>query len=197
MDANVVLTASEQKYRIHDYVFVQPHEDLSGAQSKVVMKESDAREFWVAKILEIRAKDEDHAYARVIANDHSIMLELTPLQVYWMYWPDDLPMLRDCSVTATGRRNYHGKYELIASNHMEILNVCTFAGLASVSLWQETDDDEALTGLYLRQTYDYCTGKLSVSLPKICFICNPNSQYHNRPSRSTASVSATTIPIKS
>ena len=30
-------------------------------------------------------------------------------------------MLKDCAVTKTGRRNYHGKHELIASNHMEIL----------------------------------------------------------------------------
>lgn len=78
-------------------------------------------------------------------------------------------MLKDCAITAAGRRNYHGNHELIASNHMEILSVCTFAGLASVTLWQETDDDEAQTGLYWRQTYDYRTGQLSVSLPEDVF----------------------------
>jgi len=128
------------------------------------MEESSVHEFWVARILEIRAKDEEHVYARVISDDHFIMLELTLLQLYWMYWPDYLPNLKDCAITATGRRNYHGKHEIIASNHMEILNVCTFAGLASVGLWQETDDNEALTGLYWRQTFDYRTGQLSVSL---------------------------------
>lgn len=163
---NDILTVSEQVYKLQDYVFVQPPDGVSGVQSNAVMEESGVHEFWVARILEIRAKDEGHVYARVIAEDHSIMLELTPLQLYWMYWPDDLPMLKDCAVTAAGRRNYHGKHELIASNHMEILSVCTFAGLASVSLWQETDDDEAQTGLYWRQTYDYRTGQLSVSLPK-------------------------------
>jgi hypothetical protein len=153
-------------YENQDYVFVQPLGCVSRAQSKVVMEESDVHEFWVAKILEIRAKDEEHVYARVIADDHSIILELTLSQLYWMYWPHDLPNLKDCAATAAGRRNYHGKYELIASNHMEILNVCTFAGLASVSLWQENDDDVALTGLYWRQTFDYRTGQLSVSLLK-------------------------------
>ncbi len=75
-------------------------------------------------------------------------------------------MLKDCAVTEKGRRKYHGKHELIASNHMEILNVCTFAGLASVTPWQETDNDDAQTDLYWRQTFDYRTGQLSVSLFK-------------------------------
>ncbi|KAF6528394.1 hypothetical protein HZS61_008696 [Fusarium oxysporum f. sp. conglutinans] len=34
-----------------------------------------SNEYWVAFILEIRASDDDHVYARV----------------YWMYWPEDLP----------------------------------------------------------------------------------------------------------
>jgi hypothetical protein len=114
-----------------------------------------------------------------------------------MYWPDDLPMLKDCTVTETGRRNYHGKYELIASNHMEILNVCSFAGLASVTAWKENDDDEAQTGLYWRQTFDYRTGQLSVSLPKDAFGCNWNSMFHNRDSRSTASARVIITPTRS
>jgi hypothetical protein len=57
---------------------------------------------WVARILEIRASDEHHVYARV----------------YWMYWPDELP----AGTTAgkkyvQGRQSYHGHNELIASNH--------------------------------------------------------------------------------
>jgi hypothetical protein len=114
-----------------------------------------------------------------------------------MYWPDDLPMLKDCTFTKTGRRNYHGKYELIASNHMEILNVCSFAGLASVAAWKENDDDEAQTGLYWRQTFDYRTGQLSVSLLKDNFGCNWNLIFHNRNSRSTASARATITPTRS
>lgn len=91
-----------------------------------------------------------------------LMLGLTPFQAFWMYWPDDLPLLKDCAVMEIGRRKYHGKHELIASNHMEIINVCNFAGLASVSAWQENDDD-AQTSLYRRQIFDYRTRQLSVS----------------------------------
>jgi len=57
---------------------------------------------WVARILEIRASDEHHVYARV----------------YWMYWPDELPPnTQDGRKTVQGRQSYHGKAELIASNH--------------------------------------------------------------------------------
>ncbi|KAF5700183.1 hypothetical protein FMUND_14426 [Fusarium mundagurra] len=65
---------------------------------------------WVARILEIRASDEHHVYARV----------------YWMYWPDELPPgTVDCKKTVKGRQPYHGVDELIASNHMDIINVAS------------------------------------------------------------------------
>ncbi|RYO96654.1 hypothetical protein DL764_007435 [Monosporascus ibericus] len=48
----------------------------------------------VARILEIRASDEHHIYARVC----------------WMYSPDEVP-------SGEGRQSYHGQQELIASNH--------------------------------------------------------------------------------
>lgn len=57
---------------------------------------------WVARILEIRASDEHHVYARV----------------YWMYWPDELPAgTTDGRKYVQGRQPYHGAHELIASNH--------------------------------------------------------------------------------
>lgn len=57
---------------------------------------------WVARILEIRASDEHHVYARV----------------YWMYWPDELPAnTLDGKKYVSGRQPYHGQNELIASNH--------------------------------------------------------------------------------
>lgn len=57
---------------------------------------------WVARILEIRASDEHHVYARV----------------YWMYWPDELPQgTHDGKKTVQGRQPYHGMNELVASNH--------------------------------------------------------------------------------
>lgn len=65
-----------------------------------IKKKSD--DDWVARILEIRAKDEHHVYARV----------------YWMYWPDELiegTMYRGKPIK--GRQPFHGTNELIASNH--------------------------------------------------------------------------------
>jgi hypothetical protein len=59
-------------------------------------------DYWVAKLLEIRAADEHHVYARI----------------YWMYWPDELPPnTLDGKRTLSGRQFYHGRNELIASNH--------------------------------------------------------------------------------
>lgn len=58
-------------------------------------------DYWVARILEIRATDEFHVYARV----------------FWMYWPDELPATTMDGKTMVGRRPYHGQRELIASNH--------------------------------------------------------------------------------
>ena len=57
---------------------------------------------WVARILEIRASDEHHVYARV----------------YWMYWPDELPQgTHDGKKVVHSRQAYHGMNELVASNH--------------------------------------------------------------------------------
>ncbi|KAH6984197.1 hypothetical protein BKA56DRAFT_630709 [Ilyonectria sp. MPI-CAGE-AT-0026] len=57
---------------------------------------------WVAWILEIRAADEHHVYARVS----------------WMYLPDELPVGTICGKKKIqGRQPYHGCNELIASNH--------------------------------------------------------------------------------
>lgn len=60
---------------------------------------------WVARIVEIRATDERHVYARV----------------YWMYSPDELPAsMIGGKKLAAGRQPYHGVSELIASNHSKI-----------------------------------------------------------------------------
>jgi hypothetical protein len=57
------------KYFIDDHVFVS-NENSIDHQKGFVNKEKE----WVARILEIRASDEHHVYARV----------------YWMYWSDEL-----------------------------------------------------------------------------------------------------------
>ncbi|KAL9116531.1 MAG: hypothetical protein Q9187_006943 [Circinaria calcarea] len=91
---------------------------------------------WIARVLEVRAKDENHVY----------------LRVFWMYSPDELPQ---------GRQPYHGKTEVIASNHMEILDAMTVSDRAPVTHWEEKDDDPPMTGPYWRQRFDYLTKKLS------------------------------------
>ncbi|QKD57457.1 uncharacterized protein FOBCDRAFT_277091 [Fusarium oxysporum Fo47] len=107
---------------------------------------------WVARILEIRASDEHHVYARV----------------YWMYWPDELPPgTIDRKKTVQGRQPYHGTNELIASNHMDIINVVSVTAPAIVNQWIESDDEEIQDALYWRQAYDCRKPQLS-SVSIIC-----------------------------
>ncbi|KAF3360274.1 hypothetical protein VdG1_01234 [Verticillium dahliae VDG1] len=106
---------------------------------------------WVGRILEIRAADEHHVYARI----------------YWMYWPEELPVqTKDDGkfVARAGRQPYHGVNELIASNHMDVINVVSVTAEAKVKQWFEENDDEIQDGLYWRQALDVRT--LSLSVPK-------------------------------
>ncbi|KAH6632474.1 hypothetical protein F5144DRAFT_252554 [Chaetomium tenue] len=81
---------------------------------------------WVSHILEIRASDEHHVYARAC----------------WMYWPDELPQgTHDGRKTIQGRQHYHGINELIASNHMDIINVMSVASQARVKQWDGKNDE--------------------------------------------------------
>ncbi|EEU48417.1 uncharacterized protein NECHADRAFT_74541 [Fusarium vanettenii 77-13-4] len=108
------------------------------------LKKSD--DDWVARILEIRAADEHHVYARV----------------YWMYWPDELPSgTLDGKKTVQGRQPYHGQNELIASNHMDVINVVSVTQPATVNQWIESDDEEIQDALYWRQAYDCRNSQLS------------------------------------
>ena len=72
-----------------------------------------------------------------------------------MYSPDELPQ---------SRQPYHGKTEVIASNHMEILDAMTVSDRAPVTHWEERDDDPPMSGPYWRQRFDYLTKKLSVCI---------------------------------
>lgn len=136
---------------------------------------SEASGDWVAKILEIRARDEVNVFIRV----------------YWMYRPEDLP---------GGRRQYHARNELIASNAMDIINAQTVNGKAFVLHWIEEDDKSEILDparLFWRQAIAFNhprkQSKLSVcsrrryhcvaclidlqELPKYCFDkkpCNPD-----------------------
>lgn len=87
---------------------------------------------WVALVLEARASDALHVF----------------LRVYWMYKPEELP---------DGRRPYHGGKELIASNHMDIIDAASVDDKASVIHWREDNDNvETLDPhqYFWRQTFD-------------------------------------------
>ncbi|KAM0364328.1 hypothetical protein ACHAPK_010715 [Fusarium culmorum] len=107
---------------------------------------------WVARILEIRASDKHNVFARV----------------YWMYWPEELPPGTIChNMRVRGRQSYHGTNELIASNHMDIINVVSVTAPAIVEQWIEPDDEEIQDPLYWRQAYDCRKPQLS-SVDIIC-----------------------------
>jgi hypothetical protein len=91
------------KYRTDDFVYVA-NDDSVKAQETARQEGSPlhSTHCWVAKILEIRAADEHHVYARV----------------FWMYAPEELPpKTQHDEETIEGRQPYHGRGELIASNH--------------------------------------------------------------------------------
>jgi hypothetical protein len=61
--------------------------------------------YWVAKILEIRASDENHVYVRI----------------YWMYSSEDLPRNAFGSDDMARKRQYcHSHNELVSSNHSKL-----------------------------------------------------------------------------
>ncbi|PON20063.1 hypothetical protein TGAM01_v211067 [Trichoderma gamsii] len=152
------------KYGSGDFVYVANDRSLS--QEDAAKKDSDqmCELHWIAKILEIRALDDTHIYARV----------------YWMYLPDDLPEnTLDGQKVVSGRQPYHGQRELMASNHMDIINVNSIVGQATVDQWMEfkekSEENQAQGVLYWRQALDYLTRQLSVyashSLTPFSFLC--------------------------
>lgn len=122
-----------ENFALQEYIFVN-HDNIPHG---IDIPHMDDTKFWVARVLEIRAVDEAHVY----------------LRVYWLYWPEELP---------GGRQPYHGAKELVASNHMEIIDAMTVSGRASVKHWMELDDEEGLPDLFWRQKFDFPTGTLMV-----------------------------------
>jgi hypothetical protein len=136
-------------YRNDCFVYVRGNTTpLEDEKEEAMMKN-----FWIARVLQVRAKDNSHVYALVA----------------WMYWPDELPKPRKPSPDQVdksgGKRTYHGTYELVASNYLEVLDVLSFAGKADVQQWDEDKDgDQIRSQLYWRQTFSRETHALSVSL---------------------------------
>lgn len=123
----------KDNFTISQYIFVENPDKPRD--------EENAINFWIARILEIRAGSKRHVF----------------LRVYWMYRPEDLP---------GGRQPHHGECELIASNHMDIIEVANVHGPADVYHWKEDANDETVAWpveeqLFWRQTLDVTkhTGK--------------------------------------
>lgn len=120
--------------------------------------EGQPKDFWVARILQVRAKNAQHVYALVA----------------WMYWPEELPAPKvraeDQLHKDGGKRKYHGSHELVASNYMDVLDVLSFAGKAEVNQWLE-EDDNLQYKLYWRQTFCRETQALSVNLSAWIYLC--------------------------
>ncbi|ETI26342.1 hypothetical protein G647_03119 [Cladophialophora carrionii CBS 160.54] len=91
----------------------------------------DKENLWVGQIAEFRAASTNKVFVRV----------------FWLYWPDELPM---------HRQPYHGNRELVMSNHVDIIEAQTIACHADISYWDEYDDSNktVLDERYWRQTYD-------------------------------------------
>lgn len=99
------ITVNQTKYFCGNYAFVTSQQSVKRqkeSETEAPDQPTHSVDDWVAHILEIRASDEHHVYARV----------------YWMYWPDELPPKTiDGKKRIKGRQPYHGNHELIASNH--------------------------------------------------------------------------------
>ncbi|KAL7940002.1 hypothetical protein V8C42DRAFT_338891 [Trichoderma barbatum] len=149
------------KYYIEDFVRVaagttmERQNSMPAGANKVDKKEN----YWVARILEVRASDEHHVYARV----------------YWMYSPEELPLgTLDGKRRIAGRQPYHGQHELIASNHMDIINVVSVEMRVNVRHWIESNDEDVQESLYWRQAFNCRTSELS-SIVLVCKCRTPSN----------------------
>ncbi|KAI8628033.1 hypothetical protein F5Y19DRAFT_465372 [Xylariaceae sp. FL1651] len=141
------------KYYSEGFIFVANNSTIERQKNPGEPRQSRQKsdDDWVARILEIRASDEHHVYARV----------------YWMYWPDELPPgTQEGKKSIQGRQSYHGQNELIASNHMDVINVVSVTAQATVNQWDETNEDEVQQALYWRQAFDVRSMELSSAEPR-------------------------------
>ncbi|KAI0021029.1 hypothetical protein F4780DRAFT_309423 [Xylariomycetidae sp. FL0641] len=141
------------KYWSEGFIFVANGSTIERQKnpSETLHPKKKSDDDWVARILEIRASDEHHVYARV----------------YWMYWPDELPAgTKDGKKMVQGRQPYHGLNELVASNHMDVINVVSVTAPATVNQWDENNEEEVQKALYWRQAIDVRCMELSSAEPR-------------------------------
>jgi hypothetical protein len=146
---------NEITYTIGDFVIVTNEQSIKRQCTENDTKDSDSKQHdkhWIAQILEIRASDSFHVYARVS----------------WMYWPRELPSgTLQGKVDIEGRQPYHGASELITSNHMDVINVMSITEPTTVRRWIESDDEEIKDTFCYRQAYN-CRSSLLSPVDKIC-----------------------------
>lgn len=90
------------------------------------------------------------------------------LRVAWLYRPaQDLP---------TGPTPYHGKYELIPSTEISIIDAASVYGSFKVKYWDEYKDDDVPTAeeYYWRQSYAHISGTLS-ACRQVCTCSQPHN----------------------
>ncbi|KAL9011387.1 MAG: hypothetical protein Q9173_003771 [Seirophora scorigena] len=153
-----------ENYSVHQYAIVSRAQPLPKTFHPL---DPDLEVPCVARILEVRAADPKHVW----------------LRLYWLYRPEEIP---------GGRKDHHGKNELIASNHMEVVDALQVKSPVQVSRLGEEEEKghfpAAATeegGLYFRQTYDFVTQE--VSAPRTTCICN----HPINPDRSTVLIRCT------
>ncbi|CAN8099467.1 unnamed protein product [Discula destructiva] len=149
------------KYFSDNYIFVANESTIERQKAGQPQPgpRTHSEDDWVARILEIRASDEHHVYARV----------------YWMYWPDELPPnTLDGKKYVSGRQPYHGQGELIASNHMDIINVVSVTQQATVNQVTDENDEQIQQALYWRQALDVRTFELS-AVDRVCKCNEPGN----------------------
>jgi hypothetical protein len=143
------------KYTIGDFVIVANEQSIKRQRTENHTKDNDYKQHdnhWIAQILEIRASDEFHVYARVS----------------WMYWPYELPSgTLQGKMQIEGRQPYHGASELITSNHMDVIDVMSITEPTTVRRWIESEDEEIKDTFCYRQAYNCRTSLLS-PVDKIC-----------------------------
>jgi hypothetical protein len=108
---------------------VPPPEPPDKDASEAEILAFDKKNLWVGQVLEVRASSPSQVW----------------LRMFWLYWPDELPC---------GRQKYHGKRELLMSNHMEIVDAMTVASGADISHWDEKVEDQDVGERFWRQFYD-------------------------------------------
>lgn len=122
-------------YSAGQIVYVNRHNPIPPSPPADATEEEklqyDKENLWVGLISEFRAENQEKVYVKV----------------FWLYWPEELPM---------GRQPYHGKRELVLSNHVDVIEAQTIASHAEISQWDENDDSNktVLQERYWRQTLD-------------------------------------------